>query len=151
MITASNGRRGRSDPRSSLPGFPKRTTPLCPEYNPEISENQGTSDSLPRAQATLEGFAGVNKEMVCVSLECVKRVTLGTGPAELQPFGGVGGRAGTGVRQARCLAHKISGGTNSLHQASTVRPQSESLLKLCAMGATWWYNSARLTLRNSQF
>lgn len=43
-------------------------------------------------------------------------VVIGSGellrPTHLQPLG-VGGRAGTGARQARCLEHRISGGTNS--------------------------------------
>lgn len=58
---------------------------------------------------------------------------MGTGPGELQPLGGLSGRAGTGVRQARRLEHKISGGTNSQGQAGTEStPKSEGLLSLHA-------------------
>lgn len=40
------------------------------------------------------------KEMVpCVSLAFVRTVSMGVGPGELQRVTGVGGRAGTGVRQ----------------------------------------------------
>lgn len=61
MTAPSNGRRADQVPGPVLLGFPNRTQPLCSEYNPEISENRGTSNLLPTGQEVLKGFAGVNK------------------------------------------------------------------------------------------
>lgn len=79
--------------------FPKRTKPLCPEYIPEILENQGSSGFLPIGQEVLEGAIGVKKRNGAMqSSESVEGVNVGMGPCEFQPPSREGGKAEKEVR-----------------------------------------------------